>query len=155
MLASVIVPMSVSAQDDDTKLVIYSHDGSAPVEISIYDIRKVTFQDDTFTMVYEDGIAADQQFAYDDVRCVKFSGETTGIGSVQSDQLGDDITISRGASSIIVGGVTERAQLRLFDISGRPVLSQTLTSDTTISTEALPAGVYILRVNNKTFKFSI
>lgn len=153
LLASAVISMSATAQDDEVKLVIHNHIGGDPVEISVYDVRKVTFQDDHFTMVYEEGVGPDQQFLYEDVRKISFKNLVTGIENVQ-EETNEGVTIKRNGSLITVSGISGKAHLGMFDISGRPVMNRTISGETEISTDGLSSGVYILRVNNKTFKFS-
>lgn len=153
LLAALFIPMAASAQDDETKLVIYGSDGKPAREISIYDIRKITFQESSFTMVMEDGAGADEQFAYDDVRKMNFSGTQTGIGSVKDDAEGV-ISISRRGDVIVIEGVEGSAHVGLFDTAGRQMMSRTIRGCAEISTADLKDGVYIMRVNNKVFKFS-
>lgn len=154
VLALIAIVATNATAQEESKLVIYNHDGEAPVEIVIDDIHKITFQDEHFTMVYIDNFKPSEQYLYDDVRAIKFSGLITGIGSVENEDGVSAISISREGDNINVSGITKPAHLTLYDISGRPVMNNTITSDTQISTETLTSGVYILRVNNKTFKFS-
>ncbi len=154
VLAALFAAMPSSAQQEETKLVIYNHAGGSPVEIPIDNVRKVTFQDTYFTMMYNDGMQADDTFAYDDVKSIKFSGIETGIGNINAEDGTGEIVISRSGSQINISGITDKVHIRLFDISGRQIFGRTSAVDTSVSTDELSEGVYILRVNNKSFKFS-
>ena len=153
LLASLLFSMSAMAQEE-VKLVIHNHYGDEPVEISVYDVRKITFQDSYFTMVYEDGIKPDEQFVYDDVRKITFKNLITGIDDVAADETLNGINIKRNGSVISVEGIEGKAQLMIFDLAGRPVFKTTVCNSEEINTEILSPGVYILKVNNKTYKFN-
>lgn len=151
MMASLFISSSVFAEDG-IKIKVVKVDGMAPVEYSINDIRKITFQEYGFTIMLNDG-TSDSSMEYSDVQKMVFDNVITGIDNVKSEKV-DNIAITYNGSVIKVSGCEEAAQLRLFDISGRPVISQNIQGEAVISTENLASGVYILRVNNKTFKFN-
>ena len=107
--------------------------------------------EETFTMIFNTD-APDEEFRYEDVLKMQFgTKEYTGIQSVADDA---DINISYDGSYLRIEGCGEASVLRVYDISGRPVISQRVNAQAEISTEQLSAGVYILKINNKTFKFS-
>lgn len=151
MMASLFISSSAFA-DDGIKIRVVKVDGMAPVEYAINDIRKITFQEYGFTIMLHDG-TSDSSMEYSDVQKMVFDNVNTGIDNVKSEKV-DDIAITYNGSVIKVSGCEKAAQLRLFDIAGRPVISQNIVGEAEISTENLASGVYILRVNNKTFKFN-
>ena len=151
-LASVFISSSALA-DDGLKIQVVSNvEGAAPVEYVLDDILKITFQENDFTIVLKNGNGS-TSFDYMNTQKMVFDNIKTGIENVHSEKAGD-IAITYDGNYIRVSGCSESAQLRLYDISGRPLLSQTVKGDTEISTENLSAGVYIMKVNSKTFKFS-
>ena len=152
MMTSLLISSSAFA-DEDLKIKVVSNvDGVAPVEYAINDIRKITFQEYGFTIMLKDG-TSDSSFEYIDIQKMVFDNVNTGIDNVKSEKA-DGIAISYDGSSIKVSGCAEASQLRVFDIAGRPVISESIKGEAVISTENLSSGVYILRVNNKTFKFN-
>lgn len=152
-MASACLVSSSALADDGLTLKVISSNGEAPVEYALDDIRKITFQTDDFTVMFNDETLGSQTFMYGDVQKMEFGTVTTSIGNVNAEN-GSEIAISYDGRTIKVSGCEESAQLRVFDISGRPVISETVSGEALVSTDNLSAGVYILRVNNKTFKFS-
>lgn len=152
MASACLVSSSVLA-DDGLTLKVISSTGETPVEYALDDIRKITFQTDNFTVMFNDVAHGSEKFLYEDVQKMVFGTSTTSIDNVKSEN-GSEIAISYDGRTIKVSGCEETAQLRVFDISGRPVISEIVSGEALVSTENLSTGVYILRVNNKTFKFS-
>ena len=151
MMASLFVS-SAALADDGIKIKVVSNvDGVAPVEYALDDIRKITFQEYGFTIMLNDG-TSDSSFEYSDIQKMVFGNVSTGIENVKHESNGD-IAFDYDGAAIRVSGV-EKAQLMVFDIAGRPVISQKVQGEAVVSTENLSAGVYIVKVNNNTFKFS-
>lgn len=151
ILASFILPMSAMADGEGLSIKVF-HGTGAPTEYSLDAVRKITFQEDGFTVAFKNAEQADASFFYDEVGKIMFGEVSTGIENVQKEE-GSDIAISYDGRTLNVT-TAEAAQLRLFDVSGRPVISERISGNAQVSTENLSAGVYILKVNNKTFKFS-
>lgn len=152
MMASLFVTSSALADGGDIKIKVVSNvDGVSPVEYALDDIRKITFQEYGFTIMLNDG-TSDSSFEYSDIQKMVFDNVQTGIENVKT-ETGSGIVLAYDGSTIRVSGV-EKAQLMVFDIAGRPVISQKVQGEAEVSTENLSAGVYIVKVNNKTFKFS-
>ena len=149
LAASVMLPFSANA-DDVVTFRITGQDGAVK-EFVLDDISRLTFGAETFTMVFNNA-AANEEFRYDDVLNMQFGFD--GITGVQQVADEADITIRYDGVMLIIDGCPEGARLAVYDISGRPVINQSVQESAQISTEQLTAGVYILKINNKTFKFS-
>lgn len=149
MLASVIIPFSASA--DDVLIKIYGAGNSSAEEFVLDEVKKLTFQDDYFTVMTFGGES--RFFNYDETGRIVFTSVATGIAQVTPEGV-SSIDISYDGSVLRITGCKSSAQLRIYDVTGRPVIGKTINGDTDISTENLPSGVYILKLNNRTFKFS-
>ena len=150
LAASVMLPFSASA-DDVVTFRITGSDGTVK-EYALDDINRLAFQEESFTMIFNNG-AGDELFRYEDVLKMNFgSMEHTAIQNVADEEGG--ITISYSGDMLSIDGCTAGTRMMVYDISGRPVMGSTVSGSAQISTQQLSAGVYILRINNKTFKFS-
>lgn len=148
LAAAAAVP---AAADDDTRIVIYSSTGGQPVETAIGEVRKITFGDSSFAIIYNDAQMPATEMGYDDVRCIRFGSATTGIAAAGND--GNDIRLALEDGRLVVGGISGRTEIALYDMAGRRLYARTTTTDTVIPTDGMEKGVYILRANGKSFKF--
>lgn len=150
-LATLIIPLSVSA-DDGIKIVVYGSADGDVTEVGIDDVRNITFQDETLTML----LFGDESkvFNYSDISKICFESIATEIESVTPGDIEDGTTIIYDGNVLRIIGCAQPSQLRIFDITGKTVISEQIKGDTMINVEGLSAGVYVLKVNNKTFKFS-
>ena len=152
VMASLVLPLSAAA-DNGVTLVVCDGAGNAAKEFSLDAIRKLTFQDDGFTVMFNDAAKGSESFAYDSVGKLMFGDVSTGIADVKVGGT-NGIAISYNGTMLSISGCTQPEVVRVFDISGRPVISTRVSGNAEISTENLASGVYILKVNSKTFKFS-
>lgn len=149
LAASVMLPFSANA-DDVVTFRVTGQDGVVK-EFALDNIRRLAFGEETFTMIFNNA-AASEEFRYEDVLNMQFGiNDVTGIQEVASE---NDINIRYDGMMLMIDGCTAGSRLTVYDISGRPVISQSVQESAQISTDQLTAGVYILRINNKTFKFS-
>ena len=152
MLSSVIIPLSMSA-DDNLKLLVYDKTQGNVTEIPVNDVLKLTFQETAFTIDFYDVSLGKKIFYYDDVSSMKFGETPTGIGCVTPD-ADSGITIAYDGRNILISGCEAGTKLMMYDISGRPVMNAIVDVQASISTEGIARGIYVVRVNNKTFKFN-
>lgn len=151
MLASCLISSSALA-DNGIKIKVFCSYDTSSKEFAIDEIRKIAFNNDGMTFLFKDEATPEEFFEYGDVGSMKFEEISTSIENVKSEKDGN-IEIAYDGRMIKVSGC-DAAQLRVFDIAGRPVISENISGEATISTENLASGVYILKVNNKTFKFN-
>lgn len=143
--------ISMQAQD---RLLVYTIGESAAKTISLENIRKITFSDDGFTIDGTGGDAAGT-YTFTDVQSLKFDALTTGICHPQA-TAGSDLRLYSRDGSLCADGLADdrTVQATLYTVSGRHVLSYSNWDGSPIQTATLPHGVYIFKVNNKTYKFT-
>lgn len=133
------------------KLVVQGTDGAA-VETPLSDIRTLQFQQDGFRLNGWDGKPM-QTFSFAKVRKLVFANETTGIGDVSLEQ--PELKARVNDRMLQVEGWTPDAPaaLAVYAVSGRCVYRDALWNGESVSLSGLPAGVYLLTVNQETLKF--
>ena len=151
IITSVVIPFSAFADDEVTFKVIGTNGNIN--EYNLEEVRRLTFQEETFTLMFNSS-QGDEIFRYDGVRCMQFGSVSTGQDNIRIDDAVGEFTIRYDGTVLNISGCSDKVQLTVYDISGRPVISQNINGDAAVSTEALNSGVYILKINNKTFKFS-
>jgi len=50
---------------------------------------------------------------------------------------------------VFISGITEKSQLAIYDISGKLVLKQTISSEQAINVNHLKSGIYLINIRNK------
>lgn len=149
--ATIIIPLQASA-DDGVSIKVVMLDGSSPNEYALDDVSRIVFGEDGFTMNFLNNEHA-AYYAYDDVGKIMFDLLPTGIDNAAVNNK-DVIAVRYDGNMLKITGCKESANVTVYEITGRPVISRNISGDTTVSTDNLLAGVYILKVNNITFKFS-
>ena len=137
--------------DDVVTFRVTGSDGTVR-EFALDDINRLAFQEETFVMIFNNA-APDETFRYEDVLKMQFGN----VGHTAVQNITDDaegISISYDGSVLSISGCADRQIINIYDVAGRPVISQRVSGSAQIGTQQLSAGVYILKTNNKTFKFS-
>ena len=152
MFVALVMPFSAQAQTDDGTMLKIRTTDDCEVSVPLDNVRKLTFGDDSFTL-FTVSEGENYGFKYDEVMKIMFEDVATGIDEQIASEA-DGINIAYDGTFLRITGCKKASQLIVYDISGRPVISQRIQGNAVLSTENLGAGVYILKVNNKTFKFS-
>lgn len=146
MAASILLPLSASA-DDVVTLKLIGSDGTTK-QYALDEITRLDFSQESFTLIFNNN-AADETFRYEDVLKMNFGSVATAIQNVANEE---EVSITYKANVLSIEGCS--GVLRIYDVSGRPVMSEKVDGATQISTDQLSAGVYIVKINTRTFKFS-
>ena len=141
-----------SAQNDQaTTIQIYTGQDSKPsYEYKLDDTRKIFFGTNDFTIQFYN--VSNQTFKLDDVRCIRFDvGDQSSIESTQADNEG--LSLTYNGSALVVDGCQQPSELRVYDITGYPVLRAKVHQRAEVSTSQLAAGIYIATINHQSIKF--
>lgn len=139
-----------STMQAQVKLVVHSVDGTL-LEANLGDVKSLAFKETGFNLSSK----ANQllgQFAFKDVKKIEFLSTTTGVSDViaNSSQLG--LNISHNALKI-TGWNGNSTPVNIFGVSGQCYYNEANWNGSEIDITTLPTGVYVLKVNNETFKF--
>lgn len=145
--------MAISTAQAQVKLVVTPQNGGEATEYELQDIRKITFDDDGMHIVGTK-ITPEPVWALSDIKTIKFSGAVSGIGEVTDDDAGS-VSISRSGDMLYVNGLEpgQPATATVFDLSGKAVMSTETGNGEPIDITQLRQGIYIIKVNNATYKF--
>lgn len=115
------------------------------------DIRKLGFSGNQFTVV----TSSSSPFDIDAVLSIKFSGLTSGIDTAPTADTSGKLSITRSGQSLTVNGWQGgQATARIYSAGGQMLSANRNWSGQPISIAMLPKGVYILKINNQTIKFT-
>ena len=91
----------------------------------------------------------------DDITEITFS-LTSGFTNVRMGETGITVSAERGTGVLHINGTKpgQTYDVAVYDAAGRTVWSDKKWSGQAVDLSGKPAGVYILNINNTTFKFS-
>lgn len=123
---------------------------SGTQSFSVSETGKIYF-DNGFLMV-DDGDNIPFSFPLSDIRKVLFSG-TTSVEAIESDH----IRIYPNPATTFLRISSDRnsdSRYQIFSIDGRLLMSGVCKQEETINISRLPKGLYLIKVDDKTFKIS-
>lgn len=67
----------------------------------------------------------------------------------------DRLTLKNNGDSLLVSGLDGDSLISLYTLSGKELTAERATDTCSIPISGLPGGIYILRVNNQSFKIAL
>ncbi len=129
-------------------LIISEKDGD-PVELSLTNLRKVTFADGMLVATYLDGTYL--QYAMENISKMYFGG-TTGVEAIEAM---DGKLAYYASSGLVMIADMQGTKLSVFNLSGKLVMQETIGSQLeTVDLSHLQKGLYLLRVAGRTIKIA-
>lgn len=129
-------------------MIISEKDGD-PVELSLTNLRKVTFADGMLVATYLDGTYL--QYAMENISKMYFGG-TTGVEAIEAM---DGKLAYYASSGLVMIADMQGTKLSVFNLSGKLVMQETVGSQLeTVDLSHLQKGLYLLRVAGRTIKIA-
>lgn len=149
LFAALALTTSVSAQEVVT---VTSSDGKQ--EFAKGEVRTFTFDGPALVINRHNG-AEPEEYMMDDITEITFS-LTSGFTNVRMGETGITVSAERGTGVLHINGTKpgQTYDVAVYDAAGRTVWSDKKWSGQAVDLSGKPAGVYILNINNTTFKFS-
>ncbi|MCM1452015.1 MAG: T9SS type A sorting domain-containing protein [Clostridium sp.] len=149
IMASAVFACTFAAHADSHKLVLGHPDGDKHINVS--DIKQITFDGTQMTIATSQG---NHQADVLSLSNIKFDMATSSAESISKDfEDGANIELSAGVLTVTVAG-DGMAQVDVYAISGVKAASAAATGSVTVDLNSLSTGVYIIKANNKTIKFT-
>ena len=142
MFASALGAMTVSAQ---TNMVVKLNNGTAQ-RIDISTVNKVLLGAKSLT-VYADNVLP---FDYTNVTSLKFEQTSDGINGIVGD---GGITLDRNGDLLTLTGINPGDRVNVYNAKGQAI-GNVVMADGLLNLSSLGKGVYVIQVNNTTFKIS-
>ena len=143
-----MLAMATWAQDEIQRLVVWQKSG-AKVYFDLAEEPRTMFADGQLVITTNT-----MQTSYPLSDILRFTHEGVASGIVEADA--HNLTVSQNNDEIILKNVPAGTPVRLYDSAGR--LLETKNSDGTsqlqFSLTGRPSGVYLVNMNNQTFKIS-
>lgn len=139
---------SLGAQADDTETWLVVEQGASHSPFAISGVQRVNFGDDALTVVEADKESA---FDYTTVSRISFTqNEPSAIDKPATSS--NTLKLSSNDGCLTVAGLDAPTQLSLYSQSGASVMQINGYQGASVSLSSLPNGIYVLKVNNQTFK---
>ncbi len=140
----------VWAQDAAQRLVVWQVNGEKTL-FDLTDQPETTFEEGKLVIKTSSSTVYYQQA---NVLRYTYDGPMTAIESVTL-QPGE-IRYTQGSDELCFDGLADGTQLTVYALDGKQIFSQKAVGGqcSVVSLAALPAGSYIVKVNQATFKFS-
>lgn len=133
-----------------TELIVKLNDASEQ-NYSISENGRIYFEDEN--LMIDEGGQLPTGIAIASIRNITFAKNTTSIPQVNKDDSYIYPNPARDIINIVTSSDTE-ISIIIYDLNGRKVLQRNVFSGEQIDVTQLPAGFYLLKMNNKTIKFT-
>lgn len=143
--------LSLSAfSETQTVLTVSGSDGTTQ-EFDIKDIKNITF-DSEMELMNVNLLDKTETIDISDIDEMFFA-TFNGVESIYDVELGQDlnVTLHYGVLNATQPGAT--LNMKIFDMSGKLIASQTAFEELSYSLSDLPGGIYVITVNDKAIKF--
>ena len=147
LFAAAAIALAFSAQAKD-KLVV-SEKGGTKTQIEISQISEITFDGNTMVVKTPD---RPLEFPTDNIEEVTFDLTVTGVEDITAD-LDGLIVAATGGTVRVDAAPDAPLTLDVFDMTGRRVISLNGVGSLSADMTPLPAGIYIIKANDKTIKY--
>lgn len=144
LLLGLFVP--TQAQDKAT-LVIWLSDGTK-TDIEVSQLPQIKFENDKVIITSS---VLNMEYNAEEVLRFTYKGEGTAISPVQ-----DEAGVSQENGRLVFHGISSANQVSVYSAKGTriPVRLSNNGGHFSLSLSSIPSGVYILKVNGKTSKFT-
>ncbi len=150
LIVAASMSLTVSAQQG---LIVKSSTGSTTA-ISYNDVAKLTFANEVMTVVSPTG-GLGQSFTLATTNLISFGDVTPNALNDISGNASIKLYPTVAKSNLYLQGATEGTFAVIYSITGSKVMQVDVKSNVeNINVSGLKTGIYMLRVNGKTFKFN-
>ena len=144
------VAVSALNVNADSEMTMKLNEGEKSTEYSISSISKITFEGNTMNIATSDGVKTADVLALENIT---FSMKTSATDNIVKD-FEDGISISSRNGVIEVSAKSDvDIKIDIFSIGGNHIMQVNGKGNASADLTQLPAGIYIVKANNKTIKF--
>ncbi len=148
-LAALAVLAVGSVQADSKLVVTDSSTKTVVASAKLGDVKKLTFTGGKLVVTLSD--LTTQETPLTAHLALTFGESTTSISPVAGEN--GQLKIQLSGEQLAVSGLSAATDATLYAVGGQVVASLKGWDGSPVSTAALGKGIYILKLNNKTFKF--
>lgn len=136
---------------DDTDRIVVSTTSGSPASVSLTDISQITFAGDSMTIATLNG--GENIFKLTDIESITFDLVTSSADNITAN-LGNDVNITVDGGIMTVSTAADAPlNVTVYNLNGILVTALGGQGSVDVDFNPMPAGVYIVKANNKTIKF--
>ena len=144
LLAALLLMVSTIMMADDLNCLTISYNSSSVEDIYLPTVQRITFEERYVVVTTTDGKYSYPISALDKIT---FTEKTDATAIEALPEQAEDLTFKDGRLSIKGNGL-----LRIYNTAGALVCIANVKEGANVSLNNLPAGVYIVRMGDKTIK---
>lgn len=134
--------------EDDNKMILNTADGNTAIPLK--SISKITFDGSKMTVSTTGGDSDVDVFS---LQNITFQLAVQSVDNISKDFDGLNVSFKSGIVTATASD-DESISIDVYAMSGTHMLNATAQGQTTADLNALVPGVYVVKVNDKTFKFT-
>ena len=138
-----------NAYADGKLLAVDSPSAKVVESFSLGDISKLSFADGKMKVTMSDKSV--KEVALNTQLVLKFDGVETSIKGVANNET--KLQVAYDGNNISVAGLAKAANAAIYSVGGQKIVDLKAWNGSPVNVGSLANGVYILKVNNKSFKF--
>lgn len=144
---------TASAQSTRIQLQVVGTDDAQLWTSELSDVKWATFAQRSLTLTGQDMTSVLYQTELPNVKRLVFYNPTAGIGDVTAEET--DLRLVVNGNLVSLDGWTPGtvARATVYSVSGQAVYVDGAWDGSAINVARLPQGIYILKVNNNSYKF--
>jgi hypothetical protein len=123
---------------------------SATKSWNITEVRSFRFVDGKMIVKLKNGEDT-EEINLSEISTIKFGNSTTAITHVKGEN--ENVRFTLNGQHIVVEGLKQSVSMVIYAVSGSQVLRQNAWNGGSIDISNLPKGIYIIKLDNKNFKF--
>lgn len=150
LVLGTLIGFSALQAEAATNVTLVLKTGSELV-YSVSEAGKVYFEGDNL-LISQEGTEVNANVAINTIQKVLFDESVNYTPTVEASTLSIYPTATN--TEFYVSGLAAPAQVTVYNVSGVVVLSQTVENGASISLNGLEKGLYLVRINNTTFKLT-
>lgn len=130
-------------------MAVDSPSAKVVASFSLDDISKLSFADGKMLVTMSDKSV--KEVALNTQLALKFDGVETSIKGVANNET--KLQVAYDGNNISVAGLAKAANAAIYSVGGQKIVDLKAWNGSPVNVGSLANGVYILKVNNKSFKF--
>lgn len=148
-VAGMLCAGAVTSVYADDRLVVSGPEGEL-TSVGISDISKITFEGNNITIATTGG---DKVYDLAEISKISFDLSTSAVDNIEAAL--DDINVSVSGGVLTVSASADvPLTLNVYNLRGILVSSQQGTESLSVDFNSMASGIYIVKANNKTIKFT-
>lgn len=152
-LALLFFIAGISSVNAQTKMIVTSTPDGSATEFNLKDVKSLTFAPGN--MMVNQWANESNTFMLKNVESIKFQGDPSSVNEVAQDTEALHIVCEGNLLNVLGWTQGQAANVAVYNLSGQTLISLPCWNGDPIDMVVAPRGIYIIKINNKSYKFII